>query len=216
VTDRNGDEIESTVLTSFQVEVARLFFSLPASERFLLAGGAALLAQHMTVRPTQDLDFFTNTPGSVESARDEFEAAAKDRGWTVDARQSTTTFCRLVVHGPHDLLIDIALDSPPRQPATASFLGPTFAPDELAGRKLLALFDRAEARDFADVYVLLQTYTKAQLITFAIDIDAGFDTAVLADQLGTLHRFQDSDLPVENASAEQLREFFDQWRQELA
>jgi predicted nucleotidyltransferase component of viral defense system len=34
--------------------------------------------------------------------------------------------------------------------------GPTFALEELAGRKLLALFDRAEARDFADVYDIAQ------------------------------------------------------------
>ena len=46
-------------LTDFQLEVTRLFFSLPASKGFLLAGGAALLAQHLTTRPTEDLDFFT-------------------------------------------------------------------------------------------------------------------------------------------------------------
>jgi len=80
VTNRHGDETEPTVLTDFQVEVARLFFSLPTSERFLLAGGAALLAQHMTVRPTHDLDFFTATPGSVESVRSEFKAAAQEHG----------------------------------------------------------------------------------------------------------------------------------------
>ena len=34
-------------------------FALPASRGFLLAGGAALLAQHLTARPTEDLDFFT-------------------------------------------------------------------------------------------------------------------------------------------------------------
>ena len=33
-------------LPAFQLEVARLFFALPASRGFLLAGGAALLAQH--------------------------------------------------------------------------------------------------------------------------------------------------------------------------
>ncbi len=154
MTNRHGDEIKPTVLTDFQVEVARLFFSLAASDRFLLAGGAALL-------------------------------------------------------------VDIALDSPPRQPATASFLGPTFAPDELAGRKLLALFDRAEARDFADVYVLLQTYTKNEMLTWAHDMDGGFDPGVLAEQFGTLSRFLDSDLPVESASAKQMREFFDVWRHEL-
>jgi hypothetical protein len=32
-------------------------FPLPASRGFLLAGGAALLAQHLTARPTEDLDF---------------------------------------------------------------------------------------------------------------------------------------------------------------
>ena len=46
-------------LPAFQLEVARVFFALPASKGFLLAGGAALLAQHLTARPTEDLDFFT-------------------------------------------------------------------------------------------------------------------------------------------------------------
>jgi hypothetical protein len=48
-----------SVLSAFQLEVARLFFALPASQGFLLAGGAALLAQPLTARPTEDLDFFT-------------------------------------------------------------------------------------------------------------------------------------------------------------
>jgi hypothetical protein len=46
-------------LPPFQLEVARMFFALPASRGFLLAGGAALLAQHLTARPTEDLNFFT-------------------------------------------------------------------------------------------------------------------------------------------------------------
>jgi hypothetical protein len=137
-----------------------------------------------------------------------------ERAW-LEVRQSTPTFARLVVHGPEALLVDIALDSPPMQPATASFLGPTFAPQELAGRKLLALFDRAEVRDFADVFVLLQIYSKAQLLNWASALDAGFDRAALAEQLGTLRRFQDSEVPVEAGPAAQIREFFDDWRHEL-
>ena len=46
-------------LSAFLLEVAKLFFTLPASQGFLLAGVAALLAQHLTARPTEDLDFFT-------------------------------------------------------------------------------------------------------------------------------------------------------------
>ena len=52
-------------LTAFQLEVARLFFALPASKGFLLAGGAALLAQHLTARRTEDLDFFTARNGAM-------------------------------------------------------------------------------------------------------------------------------------------------------
>jgi hypothetical protein len=47
-------------LTEFQREVARLFFSLPESDGYLLAGGAALVASELTDRPTQDLDLFAH------------------------------------------------------------------------------------------------------------------------------------------------------------
>ena len=68
-------------LTDFQLEVTRLFFSLPASRGFLLAGGAALLAQHLTTRPTEDLDFFTApNRGHVPAARDALEAAGTEAG----------------------------------------------------------------------------------------------------------------------------------------
>lgn len=79
---------DNTLLTAFQIEVAKVFFGLPASEGFLLAGGGALLAQRLTARPTQDLDFFTRPgAGEVPQARDEFVAAAGERGWSVDRIQ---------------------------------------------------------------------------------------------------------------------------------
>ena len=43
--------------------------------------------------------------------------------------------------------------------------------EELAGRKLLALFDRAEARDFADVYDIAQRYDIGLLLERAAQID---------------------------------------------
>jgi hypothetical protein len=59
-------------LSAFQLEVTQLFFALPASRGFLLAG-ERLLAQHLTSRPTEDLDFFTAPGrGHVLTARDAF------------------------------------------------------------------------------------------------------------------------------------------------
>lgn len=203
-------------LTPFQIVVTELFFSLPESDGFLLAGGAALAAQRLITRPTQDLDLFTRAGrGTVAAARDAFESAAAERGWSVRRIREGDTFCRLVVTSDDDLLVDLALDSPPNLPPEASIAGPTFGLEELAGRKLLALFDRAEARDFADVYALTQRYETKRLLDRAAQIDPGFDTPVLATMLGSLARFDDSDIPVPADAVDDLRRFFHDWRQQL-
>ncbi len=68
-------------LSAFQLEMAKMFFALPASEGFLLAGGAALLARHLTARPTEGLDFFTAPEqGHVPAARDAIETAVSCTG----------------------------------------------------------------------------------------------------------------------------------------
>jgi hypothetical protein len=88
-----------------------------------------------------------------------------------------------------EVLVDFAVDSPPHLPPTMTVLGPTLAPRELAGRKLLALFGRAEARDFADVYVLAERFGEDGLLREARAVDPGFDEQVLAQMMKTLDRF---------------------------
>jgi predicted nucleotidyltransferase component of viral defense system len=101
-------------------------------------------------------------------------------------------------------------------PASATPAGPTLAPEELAGHKLLALFDRAAARDFADIYVLARRIGKNVLLARAKQIDPGFDTKVLADMIATLDRFTDSEIPVpDGSSMPELRAFYAAWRSEL-
>jgi predicted nucleotidyltransferase component of viral defense system len=210
-------DVESD-LSAFQLKVARLFFALPASQGFLLAGGAALLAQHLTARPTEDLDFFTSLErGQVRAARDALEAAAHQRGWTTQRIDESDTFCRIVIRSADSgVLVDLAVNAPPDLPASMTPAGPTLAPEELAGHKLLALFDRAAARDFADVYVLERRFGKAVMLTRAAQIDAGFDISVLVDMIATLDRFTDSEIPVPaGLSVAELRAFFATWRSEL-
>jgi hypothetical protein len=76
---------EGDGLTAFQEQVVRLFFDLSESAGFLLAGGAALIAQLLTARATQDLDFFTSMGhGDASTARDSFERTVVHRGWKVN------------------------------------------------------------------------------------------------------------------------------------
>ena len=203
-------------LTDFQAEVARLFFSLPAADGFLLAGGGALLASGLTTRPTEDLDFFGERGRSdVAAVRRQLEAAAFARGWKVTPIHVSDSFARVHVQGEADVLVDIAIDVAAGHPPVVSIVGPTFAPEELAGRKLVALFDRAEARDFADVFVLVKRFGRQELLDRAAEIDKGFDTGVLAVMMRTLDRFTDEEIPADNASATELRTFFVAWADEL-
>ena len=115
------------------------------------------------------------------------------------------------------VLVDLAVNAPPDLAPSATPAGPTLAPEELAGHKLLALFDRAAARDFADVYVLAHRFGKDVLLARATQIDAGFDAKALADMIATLGRFTDDELPVpDGSSAADLRTFYATWRSELA
>ncbi len=86
-------------MTSFQIEIARAFFDLPQSAGFLLAGGAALAAQGLTSRPTQDLDLFT-APGRgvvLDALTALSESSATARGWSVRRVKVAETFARVVV-----------------------------------------------------------------------------------------------------------------------
>jgi hypothetical protein len=127
--------------------------------------------------------------------------------------RTATRFCRLLVHGSDGLLVDLALDSAPGRPATASIVGPTFAPQELAGRKVIALFDRAAARDFVDVWALSRTFAKRALLELASEVDAGFELRVFVDVIGHLARYGDVDLG--DVEVAELRAFFRHWAEEL-
>lgn len=172
---------------------------------------------HLIARPTEDLDLFTAIPTtSVTQAKDAFVHVLQERSYDVVIVQDGPTFCRMIVTwAGEETLVDLAIDSPPRNLPTITVLGPTLAPLELAGRKLLALFGRAEARDFADVYVLARHFGKDALIAQARALDAGFDLNVLAQMIGTLSRFDDHEIPLGHEELPRAREFFTSWAAEL-
>jgi predicted nucleotidyltransferase component of viral defense system len=206
-----------SALTPLQVATLRLFFGLLESSGFLLAGGAALIAQELTARPTHDLDFFSAPGGgSIAKARSALTRAAIAQGWQVDSIQDVETFCRLKITGMEEtLIVDLAVDASPLYATITTHLGPSYAPEELAGRKTIALFDRAEARDFADVYLLAQRFGRQTLVARAAEVDGGFDNAVFASMLGTLDRFTDEEVPVQDVDVATVREYFKDWAREL-
>ncbi len=204
-------------LTDFQRELLETFFSLPEASGFVIAGGAGLLATGLSKRPTQDVDLFIGDAAvGVRSADAALKDACRERGWIVEPIRESDTFCRLAVSGPEgEVLVDLAVDSPPVDPPKMTSVGPVYAPHELAARKLLALFARAEARDFVDLHGLAYQLDVEQIVQLANQIDGGFDLEVLADMLGSHVRFADDDFSELGSDPGQLRAFVEQWRAEL-
>jgi predicted nucleotidyltransferase component of viral defense system len=203
-------------LTAFQTSVARLFFGVARSRGYLLGGGGALLAHGLTSRPTQDLDF-VGSPSTerADFVAEQFAHTAQSSGIASRTVQRGDTFTRLVIGVDTQLVIDFAIDVPPILQPVVTAAGPTFAPEELAARKLTALFGRAEARDFTDIYALCQVFPKSLLIERAKQIDLGFNEAELATAIRSVRRFRPSELPASQVHVEQVVQYFLEWADEL-
>lgn len=206
------------MLTPLQERIAQIVDSLPEASGFAMAGAGALTVHGLIERPTQDLDYFT-VPGegtSIVSMRDAVEESLSGAGLTTTRRRDLPTFVRLEVSdGVDNCQIDLAVDYR-ALPTESSRLGPTLATKELGAGKVLAIFDRAEARDFRDLDRLLQHFTLEELMDLAAEKDPGFDKGFFRDGLARFRRFTPEDLGVSETEYERLRLAIESWRRLVA
>ena len=205
------------MLTPLQERIAEIVNGLPEARGFALAGAGGLLARGLIERSTRDLDYFT-VPGEEEALstlRDALERAF-DRARLHHSRQrDLSTFVRIEVSDGEDRCeIDLAIDYR-ALPVESSTYGPTLALKELAANKVLALFDRAEARDFLDLVALTRHFEMESLLALAADKDTGFDVAGFVDALSTFGRFTAADFDVTESDYGSLRTTVENWRSDL-
>ena len=146
------------MLSDLQWRIIRLVAKLPEAEGFALAGGAALIAREAVDRRTKDVDFFATREEQVRRLQRGLIDAATASGLAVDPLETYPGFSRLLVNdGEQRCEVDLAYDAR-IQVAESMEYGDVLSLDELAADKVLALFARAEARDFIDVAALLPRY----------------------------------------------------------
>lgn len=203
-------------LTAAQVEVLHLFFSLPESAGFVLAGGAGLVAVGLSERPTEDIDLFS-PEASIPAAGEALEIAARAQSWSVERVHDAATFRRLVIQmdDGSGTMVDLGQDVGPLAEPTITTVGPTYPAPELAARKVLALFDRAALRDFIDVDQVSGAYPKELLVEIAGSIDEGFNVRVLAQMLSGLDRFTDEQITAFGVEPAAIRERYHLWAAKL-
>ncbi|MGH1506352.1 MAG: nucleotidyl transferase AbiEii/AbiGii toxin family protein [Acidimicrobiales bacterium] len=208
-----------TRLDPTQTEIATLLFSLPEAAGYALAGGAALLAAGTIDRPTRDLDAFiaatpTQPPGDVTTLAATLIETLEANGWTVTIVRRHQTFHRLNAARHDDWVeIDLAVDSPRLFPTTTIDGIPMLDPRDLAARKILAILDRAEGRDFTDLEALQRDHPSTAIIDWARQLDPGLAHTDIARAFEQLERLDDSELPTADPAA--TRRLFDEWADEL-
>lgn len=211
-----------TGLSDAQLDVARLLFELPEARGFALAGGSALLALGAIDRPTRDIDAFIaarpeTPPGDVGPLGAALRIRLVDAGWSVTVDRELVTFARLIARRHEDAVeIDLAVDSPPMFPIEAVDGLPVLSRQDLAARKVLAILDRAEGRDFTDLKALAEQFSKDDCIRWAQDLEAGVRTTDIALAFTKLERLADTELPCAPELAPGVRGWFERWLAELA
>jgi hypothetical protein len=173
-------------LTRVQRHVARIVLDAARPAGFHLAGGAALVASHLSQRPTRDIDAFTAEDVDIASVGDDVAEALRAAGYDVAITRRAAGFVSMTVTAGSarrsQFEIDLGRDHI-AWPTTTTSLGPTLSPRELAANKVLALFGRVQTRDLADVHALAQHYDLAAMLDDAAAKDDGLDLKILAEMI---------------------------------
>ena len=180
----------SQLLSPLQEAVAPVVARLPEAQDFGLAGGAALISHGSIERRTEGLDFVGLEPAAVDRLLPAALGALRAAGFAATVARAAPGFARLtVLHSGEQTQIDLAVDA--RLPPTeAGPLGPTLARQELAVDNVLAVFGRAESRDFVDLAALEPVYGLAPLFALTKRNDRGSEVFIFVDMLTRFDRLK--------------------------
>ncbi len=182
------------LLTPLQRRALAVFSSLPDQDRFYLTGGTALAEFYLGHRLSLDLDLFTGEADLVLPFSYRLETASRQEGLDIAVTRRFASLVELLVTAAGETLrVDLALDSPFQfePPALSEFGVRINSFTDLQADKVLAYYGRAEPRDAADLYFLLQQASKESLLTLAGRKDSGFDLYWFAVALNRSSAFPD-------------------------
>jgi Nucleotidyl transferase AbiEii toxin, Type IV TA system len=207
---------------AFHERLARTGLAAADKYGFALAGGYAVQAAGLLVRPSEDIDLFTAWERRAEftAAVDAIVEAYQAEGLSVVTEHQNDAFVRLTVtDGEITSKVDLAIDSRANEPIHMT-LGPVLHPDDAVTNKMTTLYARAFARDFIDINAALQSgrYDRETLLRLAERAEIAFDRQVFAQALGEAASLDPDDFAeygVSGPSLDDLRQRFAEWRQEL-
>jgi predicted nucleotidyltransferase component of viral defense system len=149
------------ILTPFQQQLLKSIGGSPIRDQFYLTGGTALSAFYLHHRYSEDLDLFTADPLAVTRVAPVLQDIAKNLNAQISFTRTLGSFLECFFEGDSGerVKMDFAQDSPYRlQPTLLDIEYDVYVDNatDIACNKLSALFDRAEPKDFVDVFFVCQ------------------------------------------------------------
>jgi len=202
------------LLTPFQQQIVEAIRKSPLQDQFYLTGGTALAAFYLHHRYSLDLDFFTADPTAVARVPAILEEIADHLDAQVTFTRTLGTFLQCFFQNMEGerVQLDFAQDSPYRlQPVQTDEEAGIQIENliDIACNKLSALFDRAEPKDFVDIYFICQEVMPLdELVEKTKQKHLGLDDYWLAVALQRVEQIELLPRMIKPVNLEDLKTFF--------
>lgn len=209
-------------LDPLQERIIRAAQALPESRTLALAGGCAVITQGLVDRITRDVDLFTELDAD-EAVRvcAALRTALATDGLRIEPAHRPPHTNRFVAVDPASgigTVVEVFPDGGRLRPPVLLALGPVLHPDDLAADKTLALWGRAEPRDYLDVIALRERYGGPRLLELAAEKDRGFTLETFIKALRSIRRLRAvdwADAGIDKKRVNAINASVEEWRIEL-
>ena len=190
------------------------FFAGPLAEHFYLTGGTALARFYYHHRESLDLDLFTNDPTQDFSLVNRTVLGILHAlDLRITSQVTTDTFIQYIVTDPAgtSLKVDLVKDVPVHFGALVVNQGIRVdSLENIGSNKVLAVFGRTEAKDFIDLYWILQRSDLKfdDLFQQAREKDLGLSELFLAYALQNIEKIRLFPHMLEPLPWEEIKVFF--------
>ncbi|MBI3392802.1 MAG: nucleotidyl transferase AbiEii/AbiGii toxin family protein [Nitrospirae bacterium] len=172
------------ILSPLQKKVLSVLSSIEESRAFHITGGTALGAFYLGHRLSEDIDIFTSDEPLISILAEKIKASLRTAGIQVAEIRNFRSFWEAVLtQNNESIKIQIGYDSPFTLSDFVEKQGlKIHSLQDIAAGKLLALYGRAEERDFIDIYLLARDgrLSLEEMIDLARKKDPGLDEYYLA------------------------------------
>ena len=197
--------------TADQKLILDLVSKEPFFSSFYFTGGTALSYFYLKHRYSDDLDFFSEKPFDMKHLLDVIKAWSKKYDFTVEANRSehmdifNLTF-------PKDIKLKVDFVHDPHKRIEEGIKWKSFPIDSLldiATNKLLTINQRTSAKDFVDLFFLLQTHSLYDLMEgVKVKFGIKLDTILIASDMMKVKSFTFLPRMIKPLTLGELQTFF--------